>query len=84
MEPGAWAGSVCHTSEGKVTVLLSQDQWEKTWEIIVGIARTLKEDNGFFDFKKFESERGSLVYVMRTYLAMKPYLRGIHAILDSW
>jgi len=67
-----------------VTVLLSQDQWEKTWEIIVGIARTLKEDNGFFDFKKFESERGSLVYVMRTYLAMKPYLQGIHAILDSW
>jgi len=84
MEPGAWAGSVCHTSEGKVTVLLSQDRWEKTREIIAGIARTLKDNNGIFDFKKLESERGSLVYVMRTYPAMKPYLRGIHATLDSW
>jgi len=65
-------------------VLLSQDRWEKTWEIITRMARTLKDDHGLFDFKKLESERGSLVYVMRTYPAMKPYLRGIHATLDSW
>jgi len=75
---------VCHTSEGRVTVLLSQERWEKTWAIITGIAQTLKDDKGLFEFKKLESERGSLMYIMQTYLAMKPYLRGIHATLDSW
>jgi len=30
LEPGTWAGLVCHMSEGKVTVLLSHDWWEKT------------------------------------------------------
>ncbi len=50
----------------------------------MGMARTLDKNHGIFEFKKLESERGSLVYVMRTYPAMKPYLRGIHATLDSW
>jgi len=85
-EPGAWAGSVCHTSDGQVTVLLSEDRWVKTKEMIAGLHEVLHrlEDPGKFDFKKLESERGSLVYVMRTYPAMRPYLRGIHATLDSW
>ena len=82
-EGGAWSGSITHTSNGKVTVLVSQEKWEKTQEIITYLADTLKE-GGVFLHKTLESHRGFLIYIMRTYPAMKPYLRGVHATLDSW
>ncbi len=37
-----------------------------------------------FDHKTLESHRGFMVYVVRTYPGMNPYLKGIHATLDSW
>jgi hypothetical protein len=39
---------------------------------------------GYLPHKQLESYRGFLVYVLRTYSAMVPYLKGIHLSLDSW
>ena len=36
------------------------------------------------EFKTLESYRGFLIYLVRTYPAINPYLKGIHLSLDSW
>ena len=81
-DPGAWAGSVVHTSEG-VHVLISLERWEKTKTILASIKVELSE-SGTLHFKNLESWRGYLIYVARTYPAMRPYLKGLHQTLDSW
>lgn len=40
--------------------------------------------DGKIEFKRLESERGFLIYALRGYPALKPYLKGFHATLDSW
>lgn len=36
------------------------------------------------DRKELESLRGGLVYCVRTYRALNPYLKGIHLTIDGW
>ena len=81
-DAGAWAGSVVHTSDG-VYLLVSMKRWEKTKFILDELASELNEQ-GSLDYKNLLSRRGFLIYVARTYVAMKPYLKGIHQTVDSW
>ncbi len=80
---GAWAGSVCHTDSGAVTVMVTGDKWLKARghiQYLLDIANTTNQ----FDHKDLERIRGFLIYVVRTYPAFTPYLKGIHLTLDSW
>jgi hypothetical protein len=80
---GAWAGSICHTDRGAVTVLVTVDKWTKARDYIqelLGVAAT----TNVFDHKTLERIRGFLIYVIRSYPAFTPYLKGIHLTLDSW
>jgi hypothetical protein len=82
--PGPWAGSVVHVgAEGEITVLVTQERWNKTRSIIEWIRKGMDEGEDL-EFKTLEKHRGFLVYVSRTYPSMVPYLRGIHLTLDSW
>jgi len=80
---GAWAGSVCHTDDGKVSVLVTVDKWLKARSLITELLAIASTTNTF-DFKMLESARGFLIYVVRTYPAFNSYLKGIHLTLDSW
>ncbi|CAJ1954083.1 unnamed protein product [Cylindrotheca closterium] len=40
--------------------------------------------SGTLKYKPLERKRGFLIYVMRTYPMMVPYLKGIHLTLDGW
>ncbi len=80
----AWAGSVVHTVYGQVTQTVSQEKWDKTRAKIGWMQGVIRSGDTEIDFKTLESDRGFLVYVARTYPGMKPYLKGIHATLDSW
>jgi hypothetical protein len=80
---GAWAGSVCHTNDGKVTVMVTTDKWIKARSQVARLLEISSTTNAY-DFKELESIRGFLVYVVRTYPAFNPYLKGIHLTLDSW
>ena len=71
-----------HTSEG-MHVLISLERWEKTKTILASIKVELSE-SGTLHLKNSESQRGYLIYVARTYPAMRPYLKGLHQTLDSW
>ncbi len=80
---GAWAGSVCHTDSGCVTVMVTVDKWSKAREYVVQLLAISTAANTF-EFKELESIRGFLIYIIRTYPAFTPYLKGIHLTLDSW
>lgn len=81
-DAGAWAGSVVHTSEG-VYLLVSLKRWEKTKFILDELSEEL-ERTGELDYQNLLSRRGFLIYVARTYISMKPYLKGFHQTIDSW
>lgn len=82
-EAGAWTGSVAWTSNGHVVVLTTQEKWDKAKGHIQWIADNLNNKDGL-DNKMLKSIRGFLVYVARTYCSMVPYLKGLHATIDSW
>ena len=80
----AWAGSVVHTVYGQVTRTVSQEKWDKTRKIVAWMQEVIDSGETDIDYKVLESHRGFLVYVARTYPGMRPFLKGIHATLDSW
>ena len=82
-EAGAWAGTVVHTSQGHVTVLVSEKKWKKTQDWIQWLFDELEKGEGL-DHKKLLSCRGFLIYVARTYRPFRPYLRGLHKTIDAW
>jgi hypothetical protein len=82
-KPGAWAGTIIHTENDMVTVLVSQEKWDKTKRWIEWM-RTSLENSDELSHKELERCRGFLIYVSRTYKAFVPYLRGIHKTIDSW
>jgi hypothetical protein len=83
LEPGAWAGSIIHTTEGSVRVMISCERWLKAKAMITCIHDCLKAGE-HLDFKTLESYRGYLVYISQTYPMLVPYLKDIHLTLDSW
>jgi hypothetical protein len=82
-EPGAWTGSVVWTTNGSISVLTTQEKWDKTKPHIQWMQSNLNNHKGM-NGKIMRSIRGFLVYVARTYPSMVPYLKGIHATIDSW
>lgn len=82
-ETGAWTGSVVWTSGNSISVMTTQEKWDKTRRYIQWVSDNLSNAEGI-DGKELKSIRGFLVYVARTYTTMVPYLKGIHATIDSW
>jgi hypothetical protein len=80
---GAWVGSVCHTDGNAVTVMVTTEKWAKAKDHVSHLLHIATTSN-VYDYKELESIRGFLVYVIRTYPAFNPYLKGIHLTLDSW
>ena len=74
LEAGAWAGSVVHTN-GQVVTMTTQEKWNKMRLIIGWLDEQVKGGKNI-DHKILESFRGFLVYVVRTYPFMNPYLKG--------
>ena len=82
-ETGAWTGSVVWTSNDKIVVLTTKEKWDKTKSHLKWIRENMNNPQGM-DSKKLQSIRGFLVYIARTYTSFVPYLKGIHATIDSW
>jgi hypothetical protein len=83
LRAGAWAGTLIHTDQDEVAVSVTQEKWDKARSYVLDIQAVLEQGTEF-DFKKLEQQRVFLVYVTRTYPALKPFLKGIHLTVDSW
>ena len=80
--PGAWAGSVVHTTDSLVTSMVEQTKWDKT-KVKLQWALSRLDEGPDVEHKHLDRIRGFLNYVMQVYPAMIPYLRGFHGTLDS-
>ena len=83
LKPGPWAGAMIAADEMGLRVYVSQEKWDKTKRILVGLRDALINKSSL-DRKQLERDRGFLVYVSRTYPVMVPFLKGIHLTLESW
>ena len=81
--PRAWAGSIVHSDKDQVTVLVSEEKWNKTKTWIAWVLDHIDVVEGI-PHQELLSCRGFLIYVSRTYVPFKPYLRGLHKTIDSW
>jgi hypothetical protein len=92
----SWAGTVVHTTNYMVAVMVTEMHWIKTRTIIrriedeMTVSKQCRECEGGgqrlnqgIGHTSLESDRGFLIYVSQTYPSMVPYLKGIHLTLDS-
>ena len=71
MEPGAWVGTVTHTTDG-VHGLVYQYIRDKARRLICEILDIETKGKDIMDRENIESIRGFLVYVDRTYQEANP------------
>ena len=81
--PRAWAGSIVHTDNDTVSVLIAQKKWLKAKKWIEWMHSCLAVSERL-NHKELERCRGFLIYVSRTYKSMRPYLRGLHMTIENW
>jgi hypothetical protein len=83
--PGAWAGTIAFTlDDAGVFATISPEKWDKTRAILDDLWDGLENQGGRFLHADVLGDRGFLVYVARTYPAMRPYLKGLHLTIDGW
>ena len=80
--PEPWAGMVTHTDGGQVCGMVSQEKWEKTKVMIMELSRMVEKD--FFPLQRLLVIRGFLIYVVRTYPWLNPYIKGLYLTIDLW
>jgi hypothetical protein len=80
--PGPWAGTVTHTNRGQVCGMVSQEKWDKTKRLISEVAEMVKQS--CLPLSRLLQIRGFLMYVVRTYPWINPYMKGLHLTIDSW
>jgi hypothetical protein len=80
--PGPWAGTVTQTVEGKVVGMVSQEKWDRTKRMIAELQ--LLSPKGPMPLQRLLEIRGFLMYVVRTYTWLNPYMKGLHLTIDSW
>lgn len=82
---GAWAGTIVRTNSTEVGKTISHDRWTKARNIISSLfdqVSSSKENS--LNTKELLSHRGFLIYIVRTFTPMNPYLKGLHLTIDSW
>ena len=82
LTPGPWAGTVTHTEDGRICGMVSQEKWEKTQRLIAEMQDMASQD--YFPLARLLQIRGFLMYVVRTYPWINPYMKGLHLTIDSW
>ena len=80
--PGPWAGTVTHTDAGEVIGMVSQEKWDRTKALIQELSDLLA--NPPLPLHHLVQIRGFLIYVVRTYKWLNPYIKGLHLTIDSW
>ncbi len=62
--------------------MVSQEKWDKTRHLIQELLEMIPK--GPLPLQQMLEIRGFLMYVVRTYTWMNPYIKGMHNTIDSW
>ena len=82
LTPGPWASTVTHTEDGRICGMVLQEKWEKTQWLIVKMSEMMTRDH--YPLERLLQIRGFLMYVVRTYPWINPYMKGLHLTIDRW
>ena len=82
--PGAWAGSVFSTLDGKIIQTVEQAKWDKAKMLLQELLDVYsKNDDPEISYKRLEVIRGFLCHLAMTYPIISPYLKGFHLTLAA-
>ena len=90
--PGPWAGNIT-LNDRELVVIVSKAKWDKTrclinelWDMIdtAVSAPDQTSEEAKIPLQRLLEIRGFLIYVVRTYPCMSPYLKGLHNTIDGW
>jgi hypothetical protein len=62
--------------------MVSQEKWDRTKALIQELSDLLA--NPPLPLHRLLQIRGFLIYVVRTYKWLNPYIKGLHLTIDSW
>ena len=62
--------------------MVSQEKWDKTKRLIAELEEMVALD--CLPLTKLLQIRGFLMYVVRTYPWINPFMKGLHLTIDSW
>ncbi len=79
--PLPWAGTVTYTDGGKVCGMVSEEKWGKTKRLIAEMEEMVAQD--CLPLTRLLQIRGFLMYVVRTYPWINPYMKGLHLTVNS-
>ena len=62
--------------------MVLQEKWEKTQRLIGKMSEIMTRDH--YPLARLLQIRGFLMYVVRTYPWINPYMKGLHLTINSW
>ncbi len=78
---GPWAGTVTRTEGGLLVGMVSQKMWDKTKGLLKELTNILTESP--LPLQWLLEIQGFLMYVVRTYPWLNPYMKGMHLTIDN-
>jgi hypothetical protein len=83
--PGAWAGAVFLTKDGKVTKSVTQEKWDKAKGMVEELTKEADgRPNHEYCYKRLEQIRGFMCHMAMTYETITPFLKGLPLTLASF
>jgi DNA-binding transcriptional regulator GbsR (MarR family) len=83
--PGACAGGVFCTKDGKITKSILQEKWDKAKAMIKELIDEANNNPTHeYLYKRLEQIRGFLCHLAMTYENITPFLKGLHLTLASY
>ncbi len=80
--PGPLAGRVTHMDNGQICGMVSQEKWDKMKRLIQEMGEMVAKDH--LPLARLLQIWRFLMYVVRTYPWINPYIKGLHLTIDSW
>ena len=73
---------MAHTPNKEVVITATHVKQVKTRVLIIELETLTREDR--VTHKRLECIKGFLIYVVRNFKWMTPYLKGLHLTIDGW
>jgi hypothetical protein len=85
--PGAWAGGIFSSANGRITKYVSVENWKGGQTMIWWLqdeVNACPNNRPWLNFKRLESTAGFLCHLSMTHEGFRPFLKEIYLTLNSW
>jgi hypothetical protein len=85
--PGAWAGGIFLSANGRITKYFSVEKWKRGQTMIRWLQDEVNDcpnNRLWLNFKRLESTAAFLCHLSMTHEGFRPFLKEIYLTLNSW